>query len=126
MALVAFIENRIRHPRPECCHLKDLIPEMDVCQAKTAPDQATVAKDLLDLRRRGIGGDVEVLRLPAEEQVPDATTNEAGGKTVVPQAIKDSQGIGVDQLPGDVVFCTFDYYRLKFIHTDHFISHSLA
>src|SRR3546814_10464172 len=49
--------------------LDDLAAEHHVRQAETAADQAAVAEQVLDLFRRGAGGDVEVLGMAADHRV---------------------------------------------------------
>src|SRR6185312_12049704 len=57
-------------------HLDDLGPEHHVRKPETAADQAAIAKQLLHLVRRGIGGDVEILRRDPEQQVAHGATDQ--------------------------------------------------
>ena len=45
------------------------LAEHDVREAEAAADQAAVAEQALDLLGRRVGGDVEILRMAAEQQI---------------------------------------------------------
>ena len=84
--------------------LDDLRSEEHVSEAKTAPDDAAVSKEPLDLLRRGAGDDVEVLGLPPQEQVTYAPSNQVGGVIVTPQPLNDLRGVGIDLIRRNLHF----------------------
>ena len=76
--------------------LDDLRAEEHVGEAKPPADDARVAERGLDLVRRGAGGDVEVLRLLADEQVADAAADQVGLVAGPGQLAHHAIGIGID------------------------------
>jgi hypothetical protein len=74
-----------------------------VRQAKTAPDQPAVAEQRLDFFRMGIGRDVEILRMQAEERVADAAAHQECLEPGVVQPVQDFQGVLRYFGPGDVM-----------------------
>jgi hypothetical protein len=88
---------------PEGGHLDDLPAEPDVAQAEPPSHHEAVAEELLHLRRMRRSADVEVLGLPLEQEVAHAAPDEVGHEPVVPQAIENLEGVGVDVLAGDDV-----------------------
>src|SRR5690606_6219667 len=56
--------------------LDDLAPEHHVRQPEAASDQAAVAEQRLDLFRSGVGGHVEVLGMPADQQIADGAADQ--------------------------------------------------
>jgi hypothetical protein len=74
-----------------------------VGQSEPAADQAAIAEQLLDLFRRGIGGDVEVLRVATDQQVADGATYQVGTKAGLAQPIQDAQRVGTDVAARDIV-----------------------
>ena len=93
--------------RAEGGDFDDVAAEVDVREAEAATYQATVAKDAGDLFRAGVGGNVEVFRLFAEEQVADTTADEIGFKTGFVQLAQDFQGARVNLLFINRVFAVF-------------------
>ena len=73
---------------------------MEMGQPETPADQATVAEQAFDLSRRGIGDEIEILRLAPEKKVADAAADQVGFEAVVPEAIERSQGIGAEHACG--------------------------
>ena len=80
---------------------------MDMRQAETAADKATVAENAGDLFGTGVGGDVEVFRLFAEQQVADASADEIGFESGFVQLAQDFQGARVNLLFVNRVFAVF-------------------
>src|SRR3546814_6539307 len=78
--------------------LDDLAAEHHVRQAETAADQAAVAEQVLDLFRRGAGGDVEVLGMAADHQVAHGAADQEGLVAAFAQAVEHAQRIGTDVL----------------------------
>ncbi len=73
---------------PEGRHLDDLPTEMHVRQPEPTPDQTAVSEQLLDLLRSRVGGDVEILRLAAYQQVAHGATDQEGAVAGFLEAIK--------------------------------------
>ncbi len=65
-----------RARRPKRRHLDDLAPEEHVRQTEAPADQAAVAEQPLHLLGQRIGGDVEILRLDADQQVAHAAADQ--------------------------------------------------
>ena len=57
------------------------------------PHQAAIPEELPDLLRQGIRGDVEILRLDADEQISYAAANEERLEAPLAQPIEHSQSI---------------------------------
>lgn len=82
----------------------DFASEADVGKAETSPDDlALPAKDLLDLLGCGVRGDVKVLGVQVQQQVPYATANEKCLIAVIMQAIQCLYGGRADVLARDGV-----------------------
>ena len=67
--------------------------------------------------RRGIGDQIEILRLAPEKEVTDAAADQVGFEAVVPEAVERSQGVGAEHLSGDGVLVPRDYDRLLWFHS---------
>jgi hypothetical protein len=87
-----------------------------MCQSEASADEAAVAEEPLELARRGVGDDVEVLGLAAEQQVAHATSHKIGDKTFGFKAIEHPDGIGAKLTAGDGVRLSGDYARGRLIH----------
>ena len=85
----------------------DVAAKVDMRQAETAADKATVAENAGDLFGTGVGGDVEVFRLFAEQQVADASADEIGFESGFVQLAQDFQGARVNLLFVNRVFAVF-------------------
>ena len=85
----------------------DVAAKVDMRQAKTAADKATVAENAGDLFGTGVGGDVEVFRLFTEQQVADASADEIGFESGFVQLAQDFQGARVNLLFVNRVFAVF-------------------
>ena len=64
--------------RSECRHLDRFPPEDDVDDANAPADQPCPPEQLLHRFRRRVGGDVEILRPKAQEQVAHAAAHDIG------------------------------------------------
>ena len=87
----------------ECCQLDDFVFEVEVRKPETPSNKTTVAEQFFDFRRGCVSCQVKIFRCPLEEQVTDRSADQEGFVAVVTEAIHDSQGIGADKAPGDVV-----------------------
>ena len=83
--------------------LDDLAPIDHVRQPEPAADQAAVAEQRLDLLRRGVGGDVEVLGFAADQQVAHRAAHQVGAEPGFAQAIQHPQCVGTHLLAGHTV-----------------------
>jgi hypothetical protein len=54
-------------------------------------------------RRLGIGDDVEVLRAPAEKEVPDRPSDDVGLMAILSETLDNAQSIGVQTTSFDAV-----------------------
>ena len=75
----------------------------DMGQPEPAPDQETVAKQLLDLLRSRVGANVEILGCPVQQQVPDAAADQVGLVAVAVQPVEHFESVFVDPATGDLV-----------------------
>lgn len=83
--------------------------EHHVRQAEAPADQAAVAEQLAHLLRRGVGGDVEVFRLFAEQQIAHAAADQIGFVAGLVQAVKHFQRIFADVFAGNRVLFARDH-----------------
>ena len=90
--------------RAEGRDLDRLLPEHHVHEAEAAADDDGAAEMRLDLLRRGIGGDVEVLRRDAEQQVAHRAADEVGAMPGFLQRLAHAQRRARDQFLVDAVF----------------------
>jgi hypothetical protein len=81
---------------------------VDVDDLETPPDEAAVTKEAVDLVRGGVGGDVEVLGLAAQEQIPHPAPDHIGGVTVIVEPCQDLEDIGGHRRAGDGVLLAGD------------------
>ncbi len=108
-ALVQFaVAAAIVHVGPEGGHLDDLAAKDDVGQAEAATDQTAVAEQLLDLLGSGVRGHVEVLGVPAHQQVAYRAAHQVAGEATIAQAVQHAQRIGADVLAGNGVLVARD------------------
>ena len=81
--------------------------EEDVGEAEAAADDPAVAEEPADLRRVGVGADVEVLGLAPEEQVAHRPADQVGLEAGLVEAVEHLQDVGVDagaadRMPGAI------------------------
>ena len=88
---------------PEGGHLDDLVSEAHVAQPEPSPDDEAVAEELLHLLGRGVGADIEVLRLAAKEQIAHAAADQERLEAGTAEPIENPQRIGIDLLSGQRV-----------------------
>ena len=72
-------------------------------EPEAAADQPAIPEQRLDLLRRRVGGDVEILGMAADQQVAYGTTDQVGGKAALAQPVQDAQCIRADVLARDAV-----------------------
>ncbi|EGD17373.1 hypothetical protein XGA_4032 [Xanthomonas hortorum ATCC 19865] len=77
-------------------------------QAEAAADQTTVAEQRFDFFRRGAGGDVEILGMPANQKVTDRAADQVGAKARFAQAIQHAQRVWADVLARDGVLIAWN------------------
>ena len=87
-------------------HLDNFGAEMDMGQTEAATDQATVAEDAAHLLGAGVGGHVEVLGLPPQEQIAHPAADQQGLEALLFQAIEDLEGVLADVGAGNGVLVT--------------------
>ena len=79
-------------------------PDHDVYDLKASADNAASAENLMNLLRRRIGGDIEVFRLDAQQQVANRPADNISLKTFVMQTAdnffrRKTQHIRADMVP---------------------------
>ena len=111
-------------------HLDDLVLEVDVGQAKASPDETAIAEYPFHLARGGVGDHIEILRLPAEQEVAHTAADKIADKAVVLQAVENTQGVLVHELAGNAMFLAGDDHRTLIfffepvtVTTFHMLSH---
>lgn len=91
---------------------------MDMGQPEPATDQTAVAKYLLYLLRCGIGGDIKIFRLPAQEQITDTPSYQIGLIPGIFEPIEYLDGMFTDIGPGDIMLrAGNDMWRNYFIYS---------
>ena len=70
-------------------HFDDFTPISNVYDLKAAAYCSRTAEATLDLFRRGIGGHVKVLGLPAQQQISYGTTNDVSVEAIFLQSTDD-------------------------------------
>ncbi len=83
----------IRDIRTERRDFDNAFPLADEDDAESRADSLCVAKQLANALGRGIGGDVVILGIDAEEPVADAAAGEVGNVTALAKALDDGQGV---------------------------------
>ena len=91
-------------------HLDDLAAEVDVGEAEAAADETAVAEQAPHLLGTGVGGDIEVLGVAAQQQVAHAAAHQVGRVARLVQAVEDLEGVFADVGAGNVVLVARDYY----------------
>lgn len=91
----------------------NLRPEHDVSQAETAADQAAVAEQFTYLIRGRAGGDVEIFRLLAKQEVAYATADEIGFVARLVQSIEHLEGIITDIFAGNCMLFARDNRHMR-------------
>jgi len=82
--------------------LDDFLAKLNVSQPEAAADQPAVAEQLVNLFRAGVGGDVEVLRFAAEQQIPHPAADQTGAIAGLAQPVQDFNRVGADVGPRNV------------------------
>ena len=93
--------------------LDNFPPEAHVDDTKAAPDDAGVAEQGVYGFRRGVGGDVEVLGMPSQQQVPDSAAYQVGLMPAVTQARHYLESAVADVFAGDAVLVPGDDIQTK-------------
>ncbi len=88
--------------------------EADVRQAEAAADQKTVAKQLLDLLGCGVGADVKILGLAAEQQIAHPAADQVGLETMPVQPVEHLERIFANAAAGNPVFGPGQNHRFAF------------
>lgn len=89
---------------------------MDVGETEASSDDPAVVEELSDLSRPGVRADVEVLRAPAEEEVPHAAAHQVGLEPVTVQTHHDLERVRVDVLPRETMLGPGDDEGFFFFH----------
>ena len=82
--------------RAEGCHLDGLGSGQNVHQPEAAADDECAPEQRLDLLRRRVGGEVEVLRHDAEQQVAHRAADDEGLEAGLLQPARDLQRTAAD------------------------------
>src|SRR5690606_6323857 len=89
--------------RPEGSDLDDLPPDTNVNGREPATDNARAAKQALYFFRLGISGDVKVLRMSAQQQIPHTAANQKSTEACFVQLTHDTQRRWTDILARNIV-----------------------
>jgi len=101
---IAVILTRLVHRHgPEGGHFDDFGAEEHMSQAKAPSDQATVAKQIANLFRSGVGGHIEILGLASQQEIANTSPNDIGLETGLFEAVEDLERIVGYMLTGDLV-----------------------
>ena len=107
-----------RQVRAERRDLDVGVAEEYVRQTEPAADQPAVAEQALHLVRMRVRRNVEILRLPAQQEIAHATTRQIRQEPAFAKTIKNLQRLGRDLPATDGVLRTIDDHRN---HTGHSI-----
>ena len=83
-----------------------VVVENDVREAESAADEEAVSEEPLERAGVGVGADVEVLGLAAEQEVAHAAAHEVGDVPRGGEALEDAQRVGVNVLARNVVLAS--------------------
>ena len=86
--------------------LDDFAAKADVGKAEAAADEETVAEELFDLARSGIGRYIEIFRDAVQEEIAHTAADQVGLVVLAAQPIEDFQGLFVKLFAGNVMFGT--------------------
>src|SRR5690606_28256722 len=86
--------------------LDGIAGEAPVRSSEPPPDQPAVAKQPVHLLRQRIGDDVEVLRVPAEQQITHAAADDERRVPGVLEPVQNLQSVAGDVCPADRVLGT--------------------
>jgi hypothetical protein len=99
-----FILRRVgRGGAAEGGHFQQVLAEHHVHDLEALADDEGAAEQALDLLRRGVGGDVEVFRLHAQQQVAHRAADDEGFVAGFLQGAGDADGIVRQQARIDAV-----------------------
>ena len=84
--------------------LDDVAAEPDVRETKAAADQPAIAEQIVNLIGIGVRDDVEVFRMPIEQEIAHSAADEKRLEACALQAVQDFERVGRDVGPADVVF----------------------
>ncbi|MNT18908.1 hypothetical protein D3C72_1541360 [compost metagenome] len=87
----------------ECRHFQQILAKHHVHDLEALADDEGAAEQTLDLFRRGVGGDVEVFRFDAQQQVAHRAADDKGLEARFLQAAGDADGIRRHQFRVDSV-----------------------
>ena len=82
-------------------------------QPEAAADEEATRKELPDFARKGVGPDVEILRLASEEEVADATSDEIGLESGVGESVEHFQRFRRNVLSRYVMVCAMAYDNFR-------------
>ena len=92
-----FLADLRRAHRAERGDFDDLAAEEHVRQAEAPADEPAVAERAFDFFRQRAGGDVEIFRRDADQQVADTSAHEEGFVARLTQPVQHAQRIGRDR-----------------------------
>jgi hypothetical protein len=94
-------------------NLNGLRAEHHMRKTEAPANQAAVAETTLDVFGRGIGGDVEILRVSAEQQIAHCTADQVSGEAGFVQAIQHAQRTAGNVLARDGVLFARDDAQVR-------------
>ena len=103
-------------------HFQQLLAEHHVHDLEAPADDEGAPEQALDLFRRGVGGDVEVLGFDAQQQVAHRAADQEGLEAGFLQGLGDAHRVGRHQLRVDAMFLRTEHRagrdRLVFLCPD--------
>jgi hypothetical protein len=69
-----------------------------VDQTKSSADDSRISEESPDLLGTRVGADIEILRLPLQEQVADGAAHHVGLEATMMQPIQNLDGVEIDVL----------------------------
>ena len=107
------IAGRLVEVRAEGRDLDDFSAHAHVREPEPASDETAVPEQAAHGLRRRLGRDVEILRLEAQQQIADASTDQIGAVAGIGQCLQNFEGAPADVGVGDAMLRLGDDDRLS-------------
>jgi hypothetical protein len=85
-------------------HFQQLLAEHHVHDLEAAADDEGAAEQFFHLLRRGVGGDIEIFRLHAQQQVAHGAADDEGFETGFLQGLRQADRVRRHEFGVDAVF----------------------
>ncbi len=114
-AAVLILGRTVRRGAAESGHFQLLLSQHHMHDLEPLADDEGAPEQALDLFRRGVGRDVEILGLDPEQQVAHRAADHEGLEAGILQCLRDAHGVRRQQLRIDAMFLWAEYHGLAAI-----------